>query len=412
MSLKGFETKLDVARVALFDQPKRIIFAAGAVEQFVGSEAKRLCGTNVVVVTDKGVKKAGMADTVADLLRKENLSVQIYDEIAAEPTAQSIKAAVKSAREGKYDLVVGVGGGAVIDTAKMMALCLTNPGDAMFYVNPAEDKSKVAAKPKILIPTTSGTGSESSNFAVVIEGLYKTWAAGTNLFADVAIVDPLMVISCPPRQTAGSAMDVLSHNVEALIDREANPLSDAQALEATKLVFKYARRAFHAGDDLEARWNMSAAATLGGMVITYPWIGGPAMLGHCTAEALGPRWNIPHGVACGLSLIFMLQFNLPACTDKLAYVSKQVLGDEVYGLSKREAANVFIHSVKTLMEDMEVPTNLKAYNVPMKELDEFAEYLFKERQYVYSLPRFNPRKLTPANTKEFMHLMFEGTLLE
>ena len=412
MSLKGFETRINVARVASFDQPKRIIFATGAVQEYLGSEAKRLGGKKIVVVTDKGVRKAGMADTIADLLKKENLGVEIYDEISAEPSADSIRAAVKFTREGKYDLVVGVGGGAVLDTAKLAALCLTNPGDVMVYVNPAEDKTKGPAKPKILIPTTSGTGSEASNFSVVIEGLYKTWAASTNLFADVAIVDPLMVISCPPRQTAGSAMDVLSHDVEALIDREANPLSDAQALEATKIVFKYAKRAYHMGDDLEARWNMSAAATLGGMVITYPWIGGPAMLGHCTSEALGPRWNIPHGIACGLALVYMLQFNLPACTEKLAYVSKQVLGDEVYGLGKREAAIAFVHAVKNLMEDMELPTNLKAYNVPSKELDEFAQYLFKERQYVYSLPRFNPRKLTLENTKEYLRLMYEGTLLE
>lgn len=412
MSLKGFETKINVARVAMFDQPKRIIFSAGAVQEFVGPEAKRLGGKNIAVVTDKGVKKAGMADTVADLLKKENLSVDIYDQITAEPTADSIRAAVKFGREGKYNLVVGVGGGAVLDTAKMVALCLTNPGDAMVYVNPAEDKSKEPAKPKILIPTTSGTGSETSNYSVVIEGLYKTWAASSNLFADVSIVDPMMVISCPPKQTAGSAMDALSHNVEALIDREANPLSDAQALEATKLVFRYARRAYHAGDDLEARWNMSAAAMLGGVVIAYPWIGGPAILGHCTAEALGPRWNVPHGAACGVVLPYILQFNLPSCTEKLAYVSKQVLGDEVHGLSQRDAACAFIHAVKTLMEDMELATNLKQLNVPSKELDEFAEYIFKERQHVYGLPRFNPRRLTAENMRELMHQMYEGTLPE
>jgi alcohol dehydrogenase class IV len=412
MSLKGYETRLNVARIAMFDQPKRIIFATGAVQEFLGSEAKRLGGKNIAVVTDKGVRKAGMADTAADLLKKENISVDVYDQISAEPTADSIRAAVKFGREGRYDVVVGVGGGAVMDTAKMVALCLTNPGDPMLYVNPAEDKSKESAKPKILIPTTSGTGSEASNFSVVIEGLYKTWAASTNLFADVAIVDPMMVTSCPPRQTAGSAMDALSHNTEALIDREANPLSDAQALEGAKLVFKYARRAYHTGDDLEARWNMAAAATLGGVVITYPWIGGPAMLGHCTAEALGPRWNVPHGIACAVSLVYMLWFNLPACTEKLAYVAKQILGDEVYGLSQREAAYAFVKAVKNIMDDMEMPTSLKQLNIPSKELDDFAEYIYKERQHVYSLPRFNPRKLTPDNTKEFMHLMYEGTLPE
>lgn len=414
MSLRGFETKINVARVAMFDQPRRIIFATGATEQFLGAEAIRLRGKKVVVVTDKGVKKAGMADTATELLKKEHLDVTVYDEIAAEPTAQSVRAAVKFGREGRFDLIVGVGGGAVLDTAKLVAVCLTNPDEVMAYVNPAEDKTKVSAKPKILIPTTSGTGSEASNYSVVIEGLYKTWAASSNLLADVAIVDPMNVMSCPPRQTAGSALDALSHNVEALIDREANPISDAQALEATKLVFKHARRAFHAGDDLEARWNMSAAAMLGGMVIAYPWIGGPAILGHCIAEALGPRWGIPHGAACGVVLPYILQFNLASsvCAEKLAYVAKQVLGDEVHGLSQRQAAFAFIHAVKTLMEDMELPTNLKQWNIPSKELDEFAEYLVKDRQHVYGLPRFNPRKLTVENTKELMQQLYEGNLLE
>ncbi len=117
-------------------------------------------------------------------------------------------------------------------------------------------------------------------------------------------------------------------------------------------------------------------------------------------------------LACGVVLPYILQFNLPSCIKKLAYVSKQVLGDEVYGLSQREAAFAFIHAVKTLMEDMELPTNLKQWNIPSKELDEFAEYIFKDRQHVYCLPRFNPRKLTSENTKELLHLMYEGTLLE
>ena len=136
------------------------------------------------------------------------------------------------------------------------------------------------------------------------------------------------------------------------------------------------------------------------------------MLGHCLAEAFGPRWDIPHGAACALALPYMLSFNLPSCIEKLAYVSKQVLGDEVYGLSKRQAANAFICSVKTLLEDMELPISLKQWNVPGRELDEFAEYIFKDRQHVYGLPRLNPRKLTLENMKELMHHMHEGTLQE
>ena len=136
MSLKGFETKISIAKVAMFDQPKRIIFATGAIEQFLGAEAVRLGGKKVAVVTDKGVKKAGMADMVTGLLEKEHLEVKTYDDIDAEPTAQSTRSAVKFGREGKFDLVVGVGGGAVMDTAKFVALCLTNPEDVMVYAEP------------------------------------------------------------------------------------------------------------------------------------------------------------------------------------------------------------------------------------------------------------------------------------
>ena len=113
-------------------------------------------------------------------------------------------------------------------------------------------------------------------------------------------------------------------------------------------------------------------------------------------------------------LPYILQYNLAssACAEKLAYVARQVLGDEVDGLSPREAAYAFIRATKTLMEDMELPTNLKGWNVPSNQLDEFAEYVVKDRQYVYSLPRFNPRKLTIENTKELMHQMYDGTLLK
>lgn len=150
---------------------------------------------------------------------------------------------------------------------------------------------------------------------------------------------------------------------------------------------------------------------LGGAVITYPWIGGPAILGHCIAEALGLKWNVPHGVACGVVLPYILQFNLPACTERLAYVSKQVLGDEVYGLGQREAAYAFIYATKALMEDMELPTDLKQLNIPSVELGEFGEYVYKERQHTYGLPRFNPRKLTHDNMMELMQFMCDGTLL-
>lgn len=410
MSLKTYETNLSLARISEYQGAKKVIFGTGSVESFIGLEVKRF-GKRVGLITDKGIEKVGIAEKVIDLIKKENVEVDVHNDIASEPNSESVRKAVVFGREGGYDVIVGVGGGAVMDTAKMVAVCITNADDLMTYVNPAQDMIKFPTKPKIMIPTTSGTGSEVSPYSVVIEGMYKTWAASPNLYAETAIVDPLMAMSCPPKQTAGSAMDALSHNVEALISAYSNPISDSQAIEATRLIFKYARRAYHDGKDLEARWGMSCAAMLGGIVIGYPWIGGPAILGHCIAEAAGPRWNIPHGIACGMVLPYVLGFNLPACFDKIARFA-WVTGADVHGLSTREAAKVAISQVVNLMKDLDLPLTLKEFGVPKNELSEFSDYIVNERQYVYGLPTFNPRKLTEENTKLLMEHMYEGIVLQ
>ena len=411
MSLLQYGSNLPISKVSVsFDQPRRMVFGPNCVEN-VGSEAKRLGAGEILLVTDKGVVKAGLAERVLEILGRDQLKVTVYDNIAAEPTVESVNAAVDFARADAYKLVIGLGGGSALDSAKMCANMITNPGDPMDYVNPAEDRFKKPSVPKILIPTTAGTGSEVTNYAVVIEKqtMYKTWAASSNCFAECAVIDPTMTLTCPPRVTAGSGMDVAGHSMEGLISRESNPLSDALAMEAVKLVFRNLRKAYHNGDDLEARAGMSMAATFGGMVIAYPWIGGPAILGHCIAEALGPKFGIPHGVAVALALPFILEYNLPACTEKIASFAA-CLGLDTSGLSVREAASKVPRAVFQLMEDVELPTGLKQVNVPKAFLTPFTEYLVKERQYMYSLPKYNPTMLTIENIAQLLERMYEGAL--
>jgi alcohol dehydrogenase class IV len=265
--------------------------------------------------------------------------------------------------------------------------------------------------PKILIPTTAGTGSEVSNYSVVIERqtMYKTWAASSNLFADVAIVDPAMMITCPPRVTAGCSFDVAGHNIEGLISAESTPLSDGLATEAVKLLFRHARKAYNKPDDIEARSGMAMASMLGGAVIAYPWIGGPAILGHCLAEAFGPKYSVAHGVAVGLALPYILDFNLPACRDKVVSFAPS-LGIEGNSDSSEIVADKVPQALLELMRDVDLPTTLKQVNFPKGDLDGFAEYIFRERQHVYGLPRYNPRRLTLENTTKLLHDMYEGAL--
>ncbi len=409
-----FEPNLYEAKYWQWDNPARVVVGTGSVEK-VGREATRLLGSSgkkVLIVTDKGVSKVGLIDKVKPYLDKEGLNVTVYDELTAEPSMDSMSACVKFARDGNYNLIVGVGGGASMDTAKVAAGLLTNPGPLEQYATPAEDRFKYRAAPKILIPTTAGTGSETSNMAVIIEkqSMYKTWIASSAMLADVAIVDPLMTLGLPPKQTAATAMDALGHNGEGYICSEANPISDGQAVMAIELIAQFGRRAYHKPEDLEARLNVAMAAMLGGIVIAYPWIGGPAILGHCVAEALGPKFNIPHGSAVGLCLPYIMEYNLPNCIPKLKRFA-QAMGEDVHGLSDRRAAEKAVEAVVDISKDVELPLTLKEWNVPQDYLPQFAEYLVKDRQFMYNLPRYNPRRLTVENITDFLYKLYDGRIL-
>lgn len=394
-----------------FDQPRRIIFGVGTISQ-AGVEAKRLGAGRVLLVTDSNVEKAGLAGKVQKSIEDAGAKVDVYDKISFEPTMDSVQSAVKSAREsGEYSVVVGVGGGSVLDTTKMVANMLTNSGDPQEYLTPAEDRFKAPSIPKILIPTTAGTGSEVSNYSVVIEKetMYKTWAASPNLLAEVAIIDPALMVSCPPKVTAGCALDVGGHNMEGLISKESNPMSDGYATEAVKLLFTHARKAYNSPEDLEARSGMAMASTFGGIVIAFPWIGGPAILGHCLAEAFGPKYGIAHGVAVGLALPYILDFNMPACAGKIASFA-EATGVKRWGRTERELAEQVPQAILQLMKDLELPTTLKQVNFPRADLESFAEYVVRHRQYVYNLPKYNPRRLSIDNMTKLLIDMYEGNL--
>jgi alcohol dehydrogenase len=413
MSLLQYSFNPPLSRLSLsFDQPRRIIFGINSVSQ-TGAEANRLGGRSALIITDVNVEKAGLSGKVQESLAKSGLKVDVYNNISFEPTMESVQNAVKAARESPgYDVVVGIGGGSVMDTAKMVANMLTNPGEPETYLTPAEDKFTKSSAPKILIPTTAGTGSEVSNYSVVIEkeSMYKTWAASSNLLAEVAVIDPALMVTCPPRVTAGSGMDIGGHDLEGLISRESNPISDALAMEAVKLLFRHARNAYNKPDDIEARSGMAMGAMFGGIVIAYPWVGGPAILGHCLAEAFGPKYGVAHGIAVGLALSYILDFNLPACTEKIVSFAPALGLTNNDGESARSIAEKVPRAVLQLMKDLELPTTLKQVNFPKSELEPFAEYIVNQRQYMYNLPKYNPRRLTLDNTVKLMHDMYDGAL--
>ena len=409
--MEDFEHVYTYDKGLKFDQVKRILFGKGQSDQ-VGNQLKEIKKKNTIIVTDPNVYKFGLLAKIESSLSEAGIKYEVYDRISNEPTMENIVNAVEFARSnGNFDSVVAVGGGSVLDTSKMVASMVTNSGEPKEYLTPIEDKFKNPGLPKILIPTTGGTGSEVSNMSVVIEkeSMYKTWAASSNLLADTAIVDPVLNVSAPPRTTAASGMDALAHNVEGLISKEANPISDGIATKASSLIFRNLRTAFNSPDNIEARSAMSLSAMLGGMVITFPWVAGPSVLGHCLGEAFGPKYGAIHGVAVGMSLPYILDYNISAAYNKIGTLAR-IFNIPHKGESARAVASKIAPVIIQLLEDLEMPTTLKQINFPKTDIEKFGEYIFSTRQKLYDLPRFNPRRVTLENSVQLIRNMYDGTL--
>ena len=392
------------------DTVARLVFGTDSTNK-IGEETKRLgieSDAKISLLVDAGVAKLGLADKVVTSLEAEGLKTEIYSEIEREPTLDTVQASVDFVRSGGFDVVVGIGGGSAMDVAKAAAIMATNPGQVPEYYGGYEDRISRKPLPKILVPTTGGTGSEMSNAAVAInEKAVKTFITSPYALADVAIVDPLMSVSCPPRVTASSGMDALSHALESFLTPRHTQISDAFALHAIRITASSLRTAYYEGEDVQARSNMALAAALGGMGMNMA----PNNIGHCIAEAIGPMYKIPHGVTMALVTPYQMEYNLPASLERMALLASY-LGEDVHGLAVREAAQEAVRSVSRLVEDLELPTSLKALRIPKSELPRIVSYIVEERQFMYDLTSWNPKKLSTENVTELFDKMWEGSLLK
>jgi alcohol dehydrogenase class IV len=265
-----------------------------------------------------------------------------------------------------------------------------------------------------MVPTTSGTGSECSSGLVVIipdetMGKVKSFILHDDAFARMAIVDPVLCLGAPPRVTAGSGMDALAHTAESAMCLAANPFTDALAFEGVKLVADYLRTAVHQGNNIEARWQMAWAASLGGMICALPWISGPATPAHVVSESISARYGFPHGESCGLLLPFTYWFNMrdEYGRRKIAMIA-EAMGEDIIGLSLKQAAEQAVTATFDLLEDVGLPTSLKEYDIPKSDLPVLLDYVLDRGINVYGMNAINPVKINKDNMREFLELAWEG----
>ncbi len=319
---------------------------------------------------------------------KRNYEVHIYSNVEPEPNCEGIEAIKNFIDLKLIDTVIGIGGGSVIDSAKFAAILGKNDTSIRGILDNPNTIS--GSLPLILIPTTSGTGSEISPYIVISDNGKKHFINSKYVYANYALIDPGLTLSMPSKLTAYTGLDALTHAVEGMIGTD-NPYTRALALEVVKLVFKYLPRAVENGNDREARYYLSFASVLG--MLSYMQGGG--LYAHSMSYILTSAKKLPHGLSCGLSLPYTLKLNekfiLPLLTDIGAIISssKKVIAEEV-----AEKFQELVHKVG-------VPTSLKEVGIEEADLPKIAEVLIKE----YYRDK-NPRKLTYNLALSFVNAIY------
>ncbi len=302
-----------------------------------------------------------------DELKKNNVEVIIDDNIVAEPTINSFIRSFKLAEYSKVDSVVGIGGGSVLDVAKIVAALLNNT--QTIYDILGIGKLNYRKTYLACLPTTSGTGSEVSPNAILLDesDQFKKAAISPFLVPDAVYIDPKLTVTVPPKVTAATGMDALTHCIEAYANKFAHPIIDIYALEGIRLISKYLKRAVENGNDLEAREKIALGSMFGGLCL------GPVNTAavHALSYPLGSVFHIAHGLSNALLLPYVIQFNLDAAPDRYAEIALAL------GANKKdtdiETAAEAVRLLKTLCKDIGIPTKLSEINIGEESVDKIAE---------------------------------------
>jgi len=362
-------------------QPTRIRFGVDAIND-LPALVKELGGSKVFLVVDPGLVKAGLVERITAPLTKAKIGFELYDQIDPEPGLKLADNGLKLAKKAKCDCVVGAGGGSAMDVAKAVSILLTNGGKAEDYLGLG--KIKKAGVPKIMIPTSAGTGAEVTFTAVFINEKTKSKGGmnGDPLYPEAAILDPALTVSLPPHITATTGVDALTHALEAFVSTQAHPISDMYALEAIELISSNLVKAYAHGGNMEARSNMLLGSLLAGKALATAGVG----LGHAMAYPLGGMFGIPHGLANAVLLPYVMAYNLIGNPGRFAMLA-EVMGAKVDGLPEREAAEAGVEFVYRMNQDLGIPASLAELKIPAKKIPEMAKIALTVTRPVENNPR-------------------------
>lgn len=370
-----------------FRIPQAIITGVSSVKENLLEQAKGFKAKKVLIVSDNIILKAGYVEELLGFLADPEIKTEIYTDIEAEPSIENMEMTLEKCSGKNFDLFIGIGGGSVMDTTKMLAALLGNEGKVRDYVGGPNAFQKRGA-PTIMIPTTSGTGAEVTVNVVFTDkaAKLKRVVVSQFLMPDLAIIDPMYTLTVPAAVTAATGMDALTHAIEAYTALKATPISDLFAQDAIRRIGRSLRTAVAAGENVEARWDMSLGSLFGGIANAGASVGAV----HAMSYPLCGEFHLSHGVGNSLLLPYVTEVIMVGNIKKFAHIA-ELMGENIAGLSQREAAKKAIESIKCLSTDINIPLHMREFNIPQDVLPQWAKMVIETQTRLMSN---TARKLT------------------
>ncbi len=367
-------------------------------------ELSRMNVSRPIIVTDKGIKGAGLLDTVLKALEHPQIKpCYVYDSVPSDSSIETVNELVELYKEHDCDSIIAIGGGSVIDTCKGLNTAISEGASDLSQLM-GVDRLRARQKPFIAIPTTSGTGSEVTLVAVISDTSkgVKLPFVSYNLLPDIAVLDPRMTQSLPPKLTAATGMDALTHAIEAYTCLQKNPLSDAYAWAAIELVREHLFVAVENPSDAKVRFGMAQASLLAGLAFSNSMVGAVHGIGH----ALGAVAHVHHGNAMAVLLPAVMRFNSDVIGDLYAKLLLPLAGEEIYLSTPKEdraakAARVIEEMNNRLNELTGMPAKLSQAGVDEKVFDEVARKALND-----GAMSTNPKEVTYDNVIEILKQVF------
>jgi alcohol dehydrogenase class IV len=382
----------------------KIVFGEDAIE-----ELERLQGKNAFIITDKVINKLGLVDKVTQILAERQWNVAVWDCAEPDPRISSVQEASNGIRSFEADTIIAIGGGSVMDTAKAAWVLYAQPDMDLTALSPF-DEIGVAKKAKLVcIPTTAGTGSESTHSIVIREDETgrKFATVNSELVPALAILDPFFVKDLPKNLTATTGMDALTHAVEGYISTWKNDISDGFSMKAVKMVFEWLPKSVENLEDLEAREKMLIASSLAGMAFGNSQVA----LAHSLGHSLGSVLRLHHGLAVGMALPYVIEYNCKGDSDAARHYSELASLIGITGKKHLTVARKFAQAVRDFMVRIGSPISLKAAKVKKKDfkagIDKLVEYAMMDATIT-----MNPRNIDSGTIRRIYEYMFEGNPID